>query len=51
MTKIDVDHDHDDRRRCPVEGCLWSICAHLESGDHDCEDPTDEATCYFGEDR
>lgn len=44
-------HDHDDRRRCPVSGCPWSVCAHLISGDHDCLDPTEEATCYFGQDR
>lgn len=46
-----VVHDHDDRRQCPVYGCPWSICAHLVSGDHDCADPTREATCYYGQDR
>ena len=45
------EHDHDDRRQCPVYGCPWSVCAHLVYGDHDCADPTSESTCYYGQDR
>jgi hypothetical protein len=31
---------------CPP-GCASGVCAHAGDGEHDCADPTAEATCYY----